>query len=317
MVKVDLITGFLGSGKTTFLINYAKYLIKQGQRIGILEYDYGAVNVDMLLLNRLRGAQCELEMIAASCDEDCLRRRFKTKLIAMAMSGYDRVIIEPSGIFDMDMFFDALREEPLENWYEIGSVITVVNANLSGKMSKEEDFFLASQIASAGSIVFSRIQLSNEDRIANTKAHIEKACNDIKCSKIKGEFIVKDYESLSDLDYQRISDSGYYIGDYIKTVSGETHEFSSVYFLDLPDNLESIKKKIAKLFSSEEYGNVIRVKGFVYDDGAGYQINASQYEMLIDRIAIGKGVIIVIGNNLAEDKIKFFMENNIENESES
>ena len=65
MKKVDLITGFLGSGKTTFLIKYARHLIKQGLRIGILEYDYGAVNVDMLLLNKLRGANCEIEMVAA------------------------------------------------------------------------------------------------------------------------------------------------------------------------------------------------------------------------------------------------------------
>ena len=105
MVKIDLITGFLGSGKTTFLIKYAKYLMSKGLKIGILEYDYGAVNVDMLLLNKLRSDKCELEMVAAACDEDCLRRRFRTKLIAMAMTGYDRVIVEPSGVFDMDMFF--------------------------------------------------------------------------------------------------------------------------------------------------------------------------------------------------------------------
>ena len=60
MIKVDLITGFLGSGKTTFLKKYAKYFINQGQRVGILENDFGAVNVDMLLLNELRGENCEL-----------------------------------------------------------------------------------------------------------------------------------------------------------------------------------------------------------------------------------------------------------------
>ena len=65
--------------------------MNQGLKIGILEYDYGAVNIDMLLLSKLRGPKCELEMLAAACDEDCLKRRFKTKLIAMAMSGYDRV----------------------------------------------------------------------------------------------------------------------------------------------------------------------------------------------------------------------------------
>ena len=45
MVKIDLITGFLGSGKTTFIKKYAKYLIDSGKNIGILENDYGAVNV--------------------------------------------------------------------------------------------------------------------------------------------------------------------------------------------------------------------------------------------------------------------------------
>ena len=47
MVKIDLITGFLGSGKTTFIKKYAKHLIDKGDNIGILENDYGAVNVDI------------------------------------------------------------------------------------------------------------------------------------------------------------------------------------------------------------------------------------------------------------------------------
>ena len=128
MIKVDLITGFLGAGKTTFLKKYAGYFIKQGKKVGILENDYGAVNVDMLLLNELRGDNCELEMVAGACDDDCHKRRFKTKLISMGMSGYDRVIIEPSGIFDVDEFFDSLREDPLDRWYEIGFVITIVDA---------------------------------------------------------------------------------------------------------------------------------------------------------------------------------------------
>ena len=87
MIKIDLITGFLGSGKTTFLKQYAKYLMAQGKNIGILENDFGAVNVDMLLLQELRGDQCELEMISGGCDKETHRRRFRTKLISMGMSG--------------------------------------------------------------------------------------------------------------------------------------------------------------------------------------------------------------------------------------
>ena len=64
MVKVDLITGFLGSGKTTFIKKYARYLMEQGQNIGILENDFGAINVDMMLLRELESENCELEMIA-------------------------------------------------------------------------------------------------------------------------------------------------------------------------------------------------------------------------------------------------------------
>ena len=62
MVQIDLITGFLGSGKTTFIKAYAQYLMKQGLKIGILENYFGAVNVDMLLLQELLGYKCDLEM---------------------------------------------------------------------------------------------------------------------------------------------------------------------------------------------------------------------------------------------------------------
>ena len=49
MVQVDLITGFLGAGKTTFLRRYVRYLVAQGHNVCILENDFGAVNVDAML----------------------------------------------------------------------------------------------------------------------------------------------------------------------------------------------------------------------------------------------------------------------------
>ena len=50
MVQVDLITGFLGAGKTTFLRRYVRYLVAQGHNVCILENDFGAVNVDAMLV---------------------------------------------------------------------------------------------------------------------------------------------------------------------------------------------------------------------------------------------------------------------------
>ena len=71
MTKIDLITGILGSGKTTFIHEYASHLIQQGQRIAILENDFGAVNVDMVMLQDLKCENCQLEMIAGGGGNYC------------------------------------------------------------------------------------------------------------------------------------------------------------------------------------------------------------------------------------------------------
>ena len=89
------------------------------------------------------------------------------------MSGYDRVIIEPSGIFDVDEFFDAVRDEPLDRWYEIGNVITVVDARLEDNLSDSSDYFLASQLAHAGTIVLSRTQLVDSSKLNSTRQHLK------------------------------------------------------------------------------------------------------------------------------------------------
>ena len=67
MVQVDLITGFLGAGKTTFLRRYAAYLAGQGERVCILENDFGAVNVDAMLVQDLLELGCEIETTSAGC----------------------------------------------------------------------------------------------------------------------------------------------------------------------------------------------------------------------------------------------------------
>ena len=62
MIKIDLVTGFLGSGKTTFLKKYAEYLALHGYQVGIIENDFGAVNVDMLMLQDLLGDRIDVEL---------------------------------------------------------------------------------------------------------------------------------------------------------------------------------------------------------------------------------------------------------------
>ena len=210
MIKIDLITGFLGAGKTTFIKKYASYLLKQGQNIGIIENDFGAVNVDMMLLKELEGENCELEMIAGGCDRETHRRRFKTKLIAMGMCGYDRVIVEPSGIFDVDEFFDTLYEEPLDRWYEIGNVIAVVDGGLEEKLSDQAEYLLASEAASAGCVVLSRCDEVSEEQKRAVTEHLERAIENVRCRRtFEGQIFSKDWEKLTDQDYDRLLKCGY------------------------------------------------------------------------------------------------------------
>ena len=303
MIKVDLITGFLGSGKTTFLLKYARHLMNQGLKVGILEYDYGSINVDMVLLGRLRGSNCEIEMLAAACDRDCLERRFRTKLISMAMSGYDRVIIEPSGVFDMDMFFDALREEPLENWYEIGSVICVVNAGL-GPQDEESDYILASQVASSGKVLLSRTQLVSADDIEATKLHIARGLETIGCKNAHVSYMDKCWDELNEADYRILMNAGYHIGDYVKKYDSDRNSFSSVSLLNQPCDIQTLKIKVKELFADKAYGQIERIKGFAFDQGKNYQLNITPYEENITECNAGSGVLIIIGKDLDENRIR-------------
>ena len=310
MVKVDLITGFLGSGKTTFIKKYARYLMDQGYNIGILENDFGAVNVDMMLLRELEGEQCELEMVAGGCDKDCHRRRFKTKLIAMGMCGYDRVLIEPSGIFDMDEFFDALHEEPLDRWYQIGNVIAVVDAGLDEKMSEEADYILASEVADAGCIVLSKTQEASEKYIENTVKHLNRALEAVHCKRKFGEdeIIRKDWEQFETEDFERILNSGYIAEDYEKMSLDEKEVFKSLYFMDLEISGAELRDAAQKIMQDPACGSVFRIKGFTQEpDGSWTELNATHHEITQCPIAEGQKVIIVIGEQPDEEMIKKYL----------
>lgn len=281
MVKIDLITGFLGSGKTTFIKKYARYLLDQGLNIGILENDFGAVNVDMMLLKDLEGDHCELEMVSGGCDADCHRRRFKTKLIAMGMCGYDRVIVEPSGIFDMDEFFDILREEPLDQWYEIGSVIAVVDAGLDCGQSEAADYLLASEAAGAGCIVLSKVKNVSAEQTETVKAHLEQAMKKVGCRRsLFGHIIASDWEQFTEEDYQRLMNCGYEPASYRKTDAAAA--FDSLFFMNLELTAEELKERTARLFEEPGCGHILRVKGFVKaEDGRWLELNATRREQTL------------------------------------
>lgn len=308
MIKIDLITGFLGSGKTTFIKKYARYLMDKGLKIGILANDYGAVNVDTMLLGELAGERCEIESVAGACDKDCHQRRFKTKLIALAMSGCERVLIEPSGIFDVDEFFDSLYEEPLDRWYQIGSVIAVADAKSEKELSDGSKFLLASQVSVAGRLILSKTQLASSGEIAATVSLINSSLSELGIKRsFSDDIIAKDWDELSDSDFEELENCGYYSPEFVKLGDIDNSGFKSLYFMSLGISGGELEQRVKKLFSSDQCGSVFRVKGFVPQDGGWLELNATRDGITLCPIENGQEIVIVIGENLNKEMIESIM----------
>ncbi|MCQ2741965.1 MAG: GTPase (G3E family) [Bacilli bacterium] len=302
MAKIDLITGFLGSGKTTFLKQYVSFLLNKGERICILEFDYGAINVDMMLLQEFND-RCDMEMVAGGCDYDCHLRRFKTKLIAMGMKKYDRVIVEPSGIFDPDEFFDTLAEEPLDQWYEIGSVISIVDAGINENLSLESKYLLASQLSSSGLVLISKSQLYGEEKVKSAISYIKGISKEFGVTLDEETIMTKPFSDFGESDFERIMKAGYMERPHVKMNVMDSNGYASLYFMDLGLSLSQIKGAKDKLFLDPSFGSIARVKGFVKDNGQWYEINATKNETVATKIALGQDVIIVIGEQMNEKMI--------------
>ena len=313
MTKIDLITGILGSGKTTFLMRYARHLIDKGENIAILENDFGAVNIDMMILQELKGDRCRLEMIAGGCDADCHRRRFKTQLISLGMQHFTRVIVEPSGIFDMDEFFDILHESPIDRWFETGSIITVADAEMEEKLSPQMEYLLGSEAACCGKLVLSKLghikEETAEAAAERILTHINRSLEDIRCDRrfTMKDIIAKNWDSFTDDDFRLFMNAGYRGSSYVKKFSPEDIESSVHYFMHVDIPPESIEGLIDSIFGDESCGRIFRIKGSLPLEKGWLKINATREKTETAPVAEGQPVLIVIGDNVSRERIDSYL----------
>ncbi len=308
MIKIDLITGFLGSGKTTFIRHYAKHFLDEGKRICILENDFGAINVDRVLLQDLLGENCGMEMIVGGDGFEAHQRRTRTKLIAMAMNGYERIIVEPSGIFDVDELFDLLYEDPIDRWYEMGNVLTIVDAGLPKDLSDGSDYLLASQCACAGRLIMSRTQLYDSQRQKSVISHINAAMEKIGSRRrfsIDTDVETLSWDELADDDLDRIADTGFVRDSYVKQPVVEKGDFASLFCFYLELSESTLRNKIGALFLDPACDGVFRIKGYMHvTEGRWIQLNATREAVEISDCAEAQDVLIIIGEALDKDAIR-------------
>lgn len=308
MIRIDLITGFLGSGKTTFIRHYVRQFLDAGQRICILENDFGAINVDRVLLQDILGDSCGMEMIVGGDGQESHQRRMRTKLIAMAMTGYERIIVEPSGIFDVDELFDLLYEEPLDKWYEMGSVLTIVDTGLPDKLSEESEYMLASQCACAGRLILSRTQLYAPERQKIVIDHVNTALERIGSRR---RFLLEedterlDWDDYSPEDFGRLAECGYVRDSYVKRQVLESGHFSSQFCYYLEISEKELRDRIEELFRDPLCKGVFRIKGYMHTaEGRWVQINATRESIEINECTDAQDVLILIGEELEKDALR-------------
>lgn len=310
MTKIDLITGILGSGKTTFLLRYARHFIEKGENIAILENDFGAVNIDMLMLQELKGEHCRLEMISGGCDADCHRRRFKTQLISLGMQHLDRVIVEPSGIFDMDEFFDILHDSPLDRWFEIGSVLTIADGEMEEQLPPQMEYLLGSESACCGKLIISKLRGEDGGSAAERiLAHVNRALEGIRCDRRLSlrDVCAKDWESFTEGDLEIFAGAGYRGSSYVKKFSPGDIESSVHYFMHIRIPQESIAGLIRDIMSDGSCGRIFRIKGALPLEKGWLKINATHEKTETAPVEEGQSVLIVIGDGLSRERIDSYL----------
>ena len=220
------------------------------------------------------------------------------------------MIVEPSGIFDVDEFFDVLHEEPLDNWYEIGNVIAVVDAELENELSAEADYLLASEAANAGKILLSHADEADGVQIEQTIAHLNRAMAQIGCKRrFDTEIVKKGTIQLTNSDLESFSRCGYVYENYQKMDLSEQNGFQSLYFMNSTMSEETLKAAVKKLFEDENCGNIFRIKGFLKADNDKWlELNATHSKITLQPIAEGQDVLIVIGERLNKEAVESYIQ---------
>ena len=297
MTKIQLISGFLGTGKTTFLKRFISYLKKSNKKICVLEFDFGAINVDTLILYNYDN-QIDIESITVNNDHDSYLRRLKTKLIAIGMKHYDYLLIEPSGIFNPNDLLDMLYEEPINNWFELDNVINIVDPTYLSLDDISTNIFI-NQIKYAGSIILNKFDESNID---NKNTFID-YCDKYNIKFKDNQILLKNINNLDDYDFDIILKNKYLLQDIKISSINVNDNYQTIYLLNIPIKLDELLKITDKLINTNKYGNIIRIKGFIKHNNQYVEINKTKQQTNIENKEYGQQLLIIIGQNLHTNEI--------------
>ena len=204
-MRIDVISGFLGAGKTTFIKRLLDTSLRN-EKVVLIENEYGEVSVDTDLL---KDSKIEIKELSQGCICCSLVGDF-SKSLNEVISKYnpDRVLIEPSGVGKLSDIVKAIASANLGD--SINSLVCLVDAKKAKMYDKNFGEFFVDQIENAHTVILSRTDISKDETVEAALEIVRK--HNKNCvvittpiAKLSDEELLKAYEGfdtkiLDDLD---------------------------------------------------------------------------------------------------------------------
>ena len=209
MTKVDIISGFLGAGKTTLISKLLKEALN-GEQVVLIENEFGEIGIDG---GFLKDSGVEIREMNSGCICCSLVGDFGTSLKEVVDKYHpDRIIIEPSGVGKLSDVIKAVKDLHIENEIKLNSASTVADASKCKVYMKNFGEFFNNQIEHAGTIILSRTQNISEEKLnkaielirqLNPNAHIITTPWD----DIEGIQILGAMENVTNLELEMLAEA--------------------------------------------------------------------------------------------------------------
>ena len=202
MTKIDIVSGFLGAGKTTLIKKLLKEAL-QGEQVVLIENEFGEIGIDG---GFLKEAGVEITEMNSGCICCSLVGDFASAL-KQVLDQYhpDRILIEPSGVGKLSDVMRAVEGATGEAGVHLNSAVAVVDAKKCKTYLKNFGEFFENQIEHAGTIILSRTGEMSEEKINQCigliRQHNEKAAIiTTPWDELDGKKIMEAIEGAKDLE---------------------------------------------------------------------------------------------------------------------
>ncbi|MBR3039660.1 MAG: GTP-binding protein [Lachnospiraceae bacterium] len=206
MTKIDIVSGFLGAGKTTFIQKMLKEAFA-GEQVVLIENEFGEIGIDG---GFLKEAGIEIKEMNSGCICCSLVGDFGTSLKeVIATYKPERILIEPSGVGKLSDVIKAVADIELENEemkdVKLNTAVAVVDVCKAKMYLKNFGEFFVNQVESAGTIILSRTQNVSEEKVTEVvnllREHNAKATIiTTPWDQIDGALILKNMEAGKSLE---------------------------------------------------------------------------------------------------------------------